>query len=144
MGRSAIVRRCYTVIIVVALLSPLMSQLDVNQFDPYIYQPINRVPASYEPATNTDTIVEIARDDATNASERLPGVVYTLATYANPIRIEHNMSVDIEHTCEETPCPYARPIPVLRTDSVAWRNTPLCTKSHGIYRETRPGTWYYD
>eukprot|EP00760_Papus_ankaliazontas_P017833 PhM_4_TR17389/c3_g3_i2/m.33000 len=80
-----------------------------------------------------------------DTEERRRGVLYTASAYSKPVRIEYNMSVDIEHTCEETPCPFARPIQVLRTDSVAWRrDTPLCKKSDEIYRETRPGTWYYD
>eukprot|EP00760_Papus_ankaliazontas_P017840 PhM_4_TR17389/c3_g3_i8/m.33003 len=96
--------------------------------------------------TTTDTspdgdVLAVVND----TEERRRGVLYTTSAYSKPVRIEYNMSVDIEHTCEDTPCPFARPIQVLRTDSVAWRrDTPLCKKSDEIYRETRPGTWYYD
>eukprot|EP00760_Papus_ankaliazontas_P017832 PhM_4_TR17389/c3_g3_i10/m.32985 len=59
---------------------------------------------------------------------RRRGVLYTASAYSKPVRIEYNMSVDIEHTCEETPCPFARPIQVLRTASRGAATRP-CVKN---------------
>eukprot|EP00760_Papus_ankaliazontas_P004974 PhM_4_TR12305/c0_g1_i1/m.55719 len=48
-------------------------------------------------------------------------------SYAQPyaIRIDSNLSRDLEHTCESTPCPYARPISVMAMDDPYRRTAPL-------------------
>eukprot|EP00760_Papus_ankaliazontas_P026795 PhM_4_TR3074/c1_g2_i9/m.102413 len=73
--------------------------------------------------------------------------VYTVANFGfirrRPIRIDSNLSRDLEHTCEATPCPYARPVDVMGMDD-PWRRTARMCTGQDMYREARPGTWYYD
>eukprot|EP00760_Papus_ankaliazontas_P026793 PhM_4_TR3074/c1_g2_i7/m.102405 len=73
--------------------------------------------------------------------------IYTTANFGfirrRPIRIDSNLSRDLEHTCDTTPCPYARPIDVMGVED-PWRRTARVCTGHDMYREARPGTWYYD
>eukprot|EP00760_Papus_ankaliazontas_P036471 PhM_4_TR8319/c1_g1_i1/m.77672 len=66
-----------------------------------------------------------------------------------PIRVvpshgPNNMSRTLQLLCHNvTPCPYALPIRVMRSDD-PWRRTARVCTGADLYEEPRPGTWHYD